>query len=155
VLFVRGISPVQNWWRNLLGKDISCSQWEGPSMHSRCLAFFPLRVFLGCGGGERNYFHVSLVPNVFSMGSHQIPNMFPNMFSIHTSLLSPHTLANVVCLSPIAYTAGPKGRTSILQNRTWSDWEFIVCQNEITKIRQTCVEFAKVLWWLKKLLKSL
>jgi hypothetical protein len=109
VLFARGISPVQNWWRNLLGKDISCSQWEGPSMHSRCLAFFPFKVFLGCGGGERNYFHVSLVPNVFSMGSHQIPNMFPNMFSIHTSLLS-HILwqmLSVFHLSPIQL--GQKG----------------------------------------------
>ncbi len=30
----------QKWWQALLGREISCSQWEGPSMHSRCLALF-------------------------------------------------------------------------------------------------------------------
>jgi len=157
VLFARGISPVQNWWRNLLGRDISCSQWEGPSMHSRCLAFFPFRVFVGGGGGWGEEFF-----SCFPMCSQCVLNVFPSdsqyvpqhVFHTHLTFI-PHTLANVVCLSPIAYIVGPKGRTSILQNRTWSDWGFIVCQNGIMKIRQTCVELAKVLWWLKKLLKSL
>jgi hypothetical protein len=40
VFFARGTSPGQKWWWTLLGREISCSQWEDPSMHSRCLAFF-------------------------------------------------------------------------------------------------------------------
>jgi hypothetical protein len=39
----------QKWWRTLLGIEISCSQWEGPSMHSRCFAFLPFK--FGGGGG--------------------------------------------------------------------------------------------------------
>jgi hypothetical protein len=43
----------------------------------------------------------------------------------------------------------------ILQNRTGSNQEFIVRQNRIMKIKQTCVEPAKILWWRKRLFKSL
>jgi len=161
VLFARSISPVQNWWRNLLGRDISCSQWEGPSMHSRCLAFFPFRFFLW-GGGWRVGKGIFFMFPWFPICSQYVLNGFPSdfqyvpqhVFHKHLTFI-PHTLANVVRLSPITYIAGPKGRTSILQNRTWSDWEFIVCQNGIMKIKQTRVELAKVLWWLKKLLKNL
>jgi hypothetical protein len=40
VFFARGTSPGQKWRRTLLGREISCTQWKGPSMHSSCLAFF-------------------------------------------------------------------------------------------------------------------
>jgi len=41
-------------------------------MHSRCLAFLPFKFRAGAGEGEgKDFFHFSLVPNVF-----------PNMFTI-------------------------------------------------------------------------
>jgi len=43
---------------NSLAREISCSQQEGPSMHSRCLSFFPFK--LGWGG-EGIFFHFSLI----------------------------------------------------------------------------------------------
>jgi len=56
----------------LLGSEISSSQWECPTMHSRCHNFvqFNVWVYVGVGGGDF-FVHFSLVPNVF-----------PNMFSI-------------------------------------------------------------------------
>jgi hypothetical protein len=48
VFFARGISLGQRCWWTLLGRKISCSQHEGPSVHSRCLAFF---FFPQLGGG--------------------------------------------------------------------------------------------------------
>jgi hypothetical protein len=63
VFFARGVSPCQKWWWSLLEREISCSQWEGPSMHSRCLVFFP---FMFWGGGRNFFFfHFSQLPNVF------------------------------------------------------------------------------------------
>jgi hypothetical protein len=63
VFFARGISLGQKWWQTLLGRDISCSQWEGQSMHSRCLAFYPFKFW-----GERIFFfHFPLVPIVFPL----------------------------------------------------------------------------------------
>ncbi len=67
VFFARSISWSQKWCQTLLGGEISCSQWEGPSMHSRCLAFFFLSL-----GREGFFFHFSLVPNVFSLCSFQV-----------------------------------------------------------------------------------
>jgi hypothetical protein len=57
----------------LLGSEISSSQWECPTMHSRCHNFVQFNVLGGFweGGGDFIFFHFSLVPNVF-----------PNMFSI-------------------------------------------------------------------------
>jgi hypothetical protein len=52
---------------NSLGREIFCSLWEGPSMHSRCLAFFPFKFV---GGGVKDFiFHFSLVPNAFPLCS--------------------------------------------------------------------------------------
>jgi len=78
----------------------------------------PLLFFLlSFGGGrigERGFFfQISLVPNVLPLCSVQVPNVFPNMFSI-----APHFSPICTLLSPI-YVAGPKGRNSILQNRTF------------------------------------
>jgi hypothetical protein len=42
------------------------AQWEGPSMHSRCLALFPFEVW----EGGKDFFS-------FSLGSQYVPNMFP------------------------------------------------------------------------------
>jgi hypothetical protein len=53
-------------------------------MHSRCLAIFPFK--LG-GEGERIFFHLSLVPNVFPLCSLQVPNGFPSGFQyVHQAL---------------------------------------------------------------------
>ncbi len=49
VFFARHISRGQKWWQTLLEREISCSQWEGPSMHSRCLAFFLFQLGVGEG----------------------------------------------------------------------------------------------------------
>jgi hypothetical protein len=83
-------------------------------MHSRCLAFFPYK-FWGLG------FHIYLVPKMFpvpfkfSMGSHQIPNVFLNMFSI-----APHfcPICFGKCCPPFTYIGGHKGN-SICQSRTF------------------------------------
>ncbi len=95
---------------NPFGKRNSCSQWEGPSMHSRQLVFFPFKFW--SGRREKDYFHFSLVPNVFPLCSFQLLNGFssgsqyvpqvPNMF-LNMSSMAPHfyALANVVLLSPI------------------------------------------------------
>ncbi len=45
-----------------MGREISCSQWEGQSMHSWCLAFYPFKF---CG--ERIFFHFSLVLKAFPL----------------------------------------------------------------------------------------
>jgi hypothetical protein len=55
VFFARGISPGQIWW-TLLGRQISCCEWEGPTMHSRCLAFLLFK--LGGRGGEKDFFFI-------------------------------------------------------------------------------------------------
>jgi len=34
VLFTRGVRLGKKWWRTLLGREISCSQWEGLNIHS-------------------------------------------------------------------------------------------------------------------------
>ncbi len=96
---------------NSFGREISCSKWEGPSMHTRCLAFFLLS--LGWWG---EYFFsffpgsqcvLTMFPIKFSMGSHQVPNMFsklpicsPTCCPQHLAFI-PYALANVVLLSPI------------------------------------------------------
>ncbi len=66
------------------------AKWEGPSMHSRRPAFFPFK--FGWGRVEDYYFFFpcfplcsQYVPFKFSMGSQyvpQVPNVFPNIFSI-------------------------------------------------------------------------
>ncbi len=83
VFFARGVSPCQKWWQSPLGREISCSQWEGPSMHSRCLSFFP---FMFWGGGPERFFSILLgfpsVHTMFLSSSQWVPNIFPNNFSI-------------------------------------------------------------------------
>ncbi len=88
----------KKWCRSLLGREISCSQWEGPSVHSRCLAFFPF-MFGGWRGG-RAFFHFSRLPNVFTLCSFQVPNGFP-IFSPYLLTFIPYALENGVLLSPI------------------------------------------------------
>jgi len=66
--FARGISPGQKWWWTFLGREISCSQWEGQSMHSKCLAFYPFKF----GGGKGFFFSFfpgsQCIPFKFAMG---------------------------------------------------------------------------------------
>jgi hypothetical protein len=76
VFIARGISPGQKWWPTLLGTEISCTQWEGRRMHSRCLVFFP---FKGRGGGG---------PNMFTSSSQWVPIRFPK-FSMCSRTFSP------------------------------------------------------------------
>ncbi len=95
-----------------MGREISCSQWESPSILSRCLVFFPFKFW----GGGKDFFYFSLVPNVFLLCSIQVPNVFSNMLSI-----TPHFYP--ICFGnscpPFTYIVGPKGMNSILQNRTF------------------------------------
>ncbi len=105
VFFARGISPCQKWRPSLLGREISCSQWEGRSMHSRCLAFFPF-MFWGGGGGqaERDFFSFFLasqcVRTIFLSSSQWVPNISPT-FSPYLLTFIPYALENGVLLSPI------------------------------------------------------
>jgi len=96
---------------------LSCSQWEGPSMHSRCLAFFP---FLFLGGG-RFFFHVSQFPNVFALCSFQVPNMFPSFAMFSPFSIPPHFYP--ICLEkwcpPFTYIVVS---ISTLLLITWPQW---------------------------------
>ncbi len=77
----------------------------------RCAFLF---VFISFG---EDLFHFSLVPNSFkfSIGSHQVPNVFLNMFSI-----APHfcPIRFGKCCPPFTYIYGPKGN-SICQSITF------------------------------------
>jgi len=102
VFFAWGVNPCQKWWWSLLEREISCSQWEGPNMHSKRLVFFPF-MFWGVGGGEERFFFIfpdfpmcsHYVPFKFPMGSQYFPQHF-----FHTSSLL-YALENGVLLSPI------------------------------------------------------
>jgi len=52
VFLARGIRSGQKRWWTLLGREISCSQLEGLSMHSRCLAFLPFKFWVGLVGKD-------------------------------------------------------------------------------------------------------
>jgi hypothetical protein len=89
VFFARGIiSPGQKWWQTLLGREISWSQWEGPSMHSKSLAFFHFKFRVG---GGKDFFS-------FFPGSQCIPTMFPwgfpscSQYFLHSTSLLSHML---------------------------------------------------------------
>ncbi len=100
VFFARGVSLGQKWWPSLLGREISYSQWEGPSMHSRCLFFF----LLCLGGGF--LFHLSELPNVFALCS-PISQIFP-LSPYHLTFI-PYAFENGVLLSAIL--VGQRGGT--------------------------------------------
>ncbi len=101
VFFARGVSPCQKWWWSLLGREISCSQWEGPSMHSRCLVFFPF-MFWG-GGGRRDFFSFfptsQCVRTMFLSSSQWVPNIFPNIFSIPPHFYMPWKMVSAFHLN--------------------------------------------------------
>jgi hypothetical protein len=117
VFFAWGVSPCQKWWWSLLEREISCSQWEGPNMHSKRLVFFPF-MFWGVGGRGKIFFHFSRLPNVFALCSFQVPNGFP----IFSPTFSPYLLT-FICLGkwcpPFTYMGGQKGRNCIVQNRVF------------------------------------
>jgi hypothetical protein len=121
VFFARGISPGQKWWGTLFGREISCSQWEGPSMPSRCLTFFPYKFwggFFSFSPGSQSVLSSLQVLNSSLQvlnRSHQVPNVFLNMFSI-----APHfcPICFGKCCPPFTYIAGPKGNI-ICQSRTF------------------------------------
>ncbi len=102
-------------------REISCRQWEGPNMHSRCLAFFSYDVLGGVGqGGERDFLVIfpsflmcsQYVPFKFPIGSHDVPqfcNVFLNMCSIAPHFYPNMPWKNGVLLSPIQ--VGQRGGT--------------------------------------------
>ncbi len=116
VFFARGVSSCQKWWWSLLEREISCSQWEGPTMHSRCLVFFSFMFW----GGEREeiFFFIFLD---FPMCSHYVPFKFPMGPNIFPNI-SPY-LFTFICLGkwcpPFTYIGGPKGRNYTVQNRAF------------------------------------
>ncbi len=76
---------------NSFGKRNFCSQWEGPSRHSRCLAFFPFKFGVG-----RIFFHFSLgsqyVLTMFPLSSQwELPSIFPK-FLMYSPTCSPQHL---------------------------------------------------------------
>ncbi len=98
-----------------------CSQWEGLSMHSRCLAFFHFKFFWGAGKDREGLFFIFLgsqcVPIMFPLISRSafirfsvcssIPNMFPIMSST-----APHfyPIWFGKCYPPFTYIRWAKGR---------------------------------------------
>jgi len=113
-----------------LGREIHAANGKAQACTQGTLLLFLLS-FLGRGREGKGFFFIfpwfpmcsHYVPFNFSMGFHQVLNMFLK-FSIcsptcpprHLSFI-PYALANVVLLSPIL--CGPKGRNSILQNTTF------------------------------------
>jgi len=105
----------QKWWWTLLGRQVSCSDWEGISMHSRCVAFIPFK--LSAGQSQRRIFFPIFpgshyVPFNFPISSHPVPevlNVFPTMFSIAPHL---YLICFGKCCPPFTYIGGPKGRNS-------------------------------------------
>ncbi len=98
------------------GKAQACTQGG--------LLSFPFKFCRGGGKGKEffSFFPGSqCVPIMLPMGSHhvlttQVPNVFINMSSI-----APHfyPICFGKCCPSFTYIAGPKGRISILQNRTF------------------------------------
>jgi hypothetical protein len=110
VFFGRGIiiSPCQKRWRTLWGRESSCSQIGRPKHALKVPLLFTLLSF--GGWGKKDFFFIfspgsHYGPFKFPMGSHQIPNVFPE-FSICSPTCSPWhltfiqyiPLANVVLL---------------------------------------------------------
>ncbi len=90
MFFARDISPGQKWWQTLLGREISCSQVECLSMHSRCLASFPFK-FGGWGGFFPLFPGSQCVHTMFPLSSQWVPIRFqicPQHVLHSTSLLS-------------------------------------------------------------------
>jgi len=116
VFFARAVNPCQKWWWSLLERKISCSQWEGPSMHSRCLVFFPF-MFWG-GEGRKDFYSFfstsQCVHTMFLSSFKWVPNIFPNIFSIPLHCYMPWKM-----VSSFTYIGGPKGRNCTVQNRTF------------------------------------
>ncbi len=117
MFFARGISLGQKWWPIILGREISCNQFEGWNIHSSCLTFFHFKFWEG-----KDFFHFFLVPNVFSLCPLQVPNVFHKMFSI-----TPHfcPICFGKCCLLFNYTCGPKRRNYILQNKTFYFGELV------------------------------
>jgi hypothetical protein len=90
-------------------------------MHSKCLGFFRFKVWEWGVAGVEDFF--SFFPGSdyvlfkFPMDTHQVANMFPNMFSI-----APHfyPICFGRCCPSFTNIVGPTGRNSILQNRTFT-----------------------------------
>ncbi len=142
VFFARVISPGWKWWQTLLRKGISCSQPMGRPKHALKVSVFLLS--LGEGGvvGGSGFFFIfpwfpmcsHYVPNMFPLRSHgfssgshfvhQVPNVFPNMFSI-----APHFYP--LCFGnrcPLfTYVGGRKERNALLQNRNFYFLESLHC----------------------------
>ncbi len=94
MLFEKGISRSQQWWWTLLGREISCPQWEGPRMHSRCLTFFPLEFWGKRGGGVvgwGDFLLFSPISQCVFIMFQWVPMSFP-MYSPSSQCVSEHGL---------------------------------------------------------------
>jgi len=112
VFFARGVSWCQKWWWSLLEGEISCSQCEGPSLHSKVLCFFSFYVL---GWGEERFFFI--FPD-FPMCSHYVPFKFPIFFPTFSPYLLTFIGLGKWC-PPFTYIGGPKGRNCTIQNRAF------------------------------------
>ncbi len=111
---------------NSFGKRNFMQPMGRPKNALKCLAFFPFKLW----GEGMLFFHFSLVPNVFSLCSHQVPIKLPKFPKLLPSIFSiaPHfyPVCFGKCCPPLTYIGGPKGRNSILQNRTLFWGAFII-----------------------------
>ncbi len=86
-------------------------------------ALFFFFLCFGVRGGRKIFFHLSQLPNVFTLCSFQVPNGFP----IFSPTLSPYLLT-FICLRkwcpPFTYIGGPKGRNCTVQDRAFCFGEF-------------------------------
>ncbi len=107
------ISPGQKWCQTILEIEISCSQWKGLNMHSKCLDFFSFMLWVE--GGGRIFIKKSFVPTMFPSSSQCVPIRFP-MCSPRVFPIAPRY--NPICFAqspPIfTYIGGPNGKAILL-----------------------------------------
>ncbi len=82
-----GCSPGRKWWQTVLERNVPCSQWKA----QYGLMSSPVFFFLG----GRNFYFFSLVPIMFPMCSHEVPQ-FPKLFPQNV-LNSTSALSHMVC----------------------------------------------------------
>ncbi len=102
---------------NSFGNRISFGQWEDPSMHSRCLAFFPFKFVWGDGGVTEDFLSFSTgyqcVPIMFPFSSHEVLNISPSSQCVSQHVLhSMSLLSHMLCqmLSSLHLFGWSKGK---------------------------------------------
>jgi hypothetical protein len=116
VFFAKGIAQAKNGDKFFWKEKIHAANGKAQKHALKVPYFFSFQVL---GQGEGFFFFFFFIFPWFPSGSHsvpQVPNEFPNKFSIAPDF-SPICFGK--CYPPFTYIAGPKERNTILQNKTF------------------------------------